>query len=134
MLCFYHTFTFCIFTFYNYIYIYVCYFEYMFISYAFRSYIIYMLCFSIIHSYVTHASWIGFPLHNIWVTDDHSHVSFVVVEMLSFPRSLFIIGFCKISKTTMSLVDQEIVRTIPEQLSSLPVFILFSIISDRCRV
>jgi len=38
-------------------------------------------------------SWLGWPLWNIWVTNDHRYVPLVVNTSRSFPHSWLITGF-----------------------------------------
>ena len=40
--------------------------------------------------------WLGWPLWNVWVTNDHGYVPLVVNTSRSFPHSWFIIGFVTI--------------------------------------
>jgi hypothetical protein len=86
------------------------------------------------------ASLIGWPLWNICVTNDHGYVPLVENTSRSFPHSWCITGFAATLTRRVSLVEQEL-PTIPEHLSSLPVFIgvratwslvLYLCFVDRC--
>ena len=65
--------------------------------------------------------WLGWPLWNICVTNDHEYVTLVVSTSRSFPHSWFITGFITRLARRMSLVEQELL-TLPDHLSSPPVF------------
>ena len=65
--------------------------------------------------------WLGLPLWNICVTNDHEHVPLVVNTSRSFPHSRIITGFVTILTRRVPLVEQELL-TLPEHLSSPPVF------------
>ena len=66
--------------------------------------------------------WLGWPLWNICVTNDHGYVSLVVSTSRFFPHSRHITGFVTRLTRRMSLVEQEL-PTLPEHLRSPPVFI-----------
>jgi hypothetical protein len=72
---------------------------------------------------VTHGSpsWLGWPLWNICVTNDHGYVPLVVNTSRSFPHSRLITGFVTRLTRRVPLVEQEL-PTLPEHLSSPPVF------------
>jgi len=61
--------------------------------------------------------WLGWPLRNICVTNDHGYVPFVVSTSRSFPRSWLITGFVTILTRRVSLVEEELL-TLPEHLGS----------------
>ena len=63
--------------------------------------------------------WLGWPLWNICVTNDHGYVSLVSASW-SFHYSWFITGFVTRLTQRVSLVEQEL-PTLPEHLSSPPV-------------
>jgi hypothetical protein len=65
--------------------------------------------------------WLGWPLWNICVTNDHEYVPLVVNTSRSFPHSRFITRFVTGLTRRVSLVEQELF-TLPEYLSSPPVF------------
>jgi hypothetical protein len=65
--------------------------------------------------------WLGLPLWNICVTNDHGYVPLVVSTSRSFPHLRLIAGFVTRLTRWMSLVEQE-VPILPEHLSSPPVF------------
>ena len=65
-------------------------------------------------------SWLGWPLWNICVTNDHGYVLLVNTSQ-SFPHSQLITGFVTISTRRVPLVEQELL-TLPEHLRSPPVF------------
>ena len=84
--------------------------------------------------------WLGWPLWNICVTNDHGYVALVVNTSRSFPHSRFIIGFVTRLTRRVPLVEQELL-TLPEHLSSFPVFsgvrvtrslVLYVCFVDRC--
>ena len=84
--------------------------------------------------------WLGWPLWNICVTNDHGYVSIVVTTSRSFPRLWPIIWFETRLPWRVSLVEQEQL-TPPEHLTSLPVFsgvpvtrslVLYICFVDRC--
>jgi hypothetical protein len=83
--------------------------------------------------------WLGWPLWNICVTNDHEYVLLVNTSR-SFPHSRLITGFVTILIGRVPLVEQELL-TILEHLSSSPVFIgvrvtrslvLYVCFVDRC--
>ena len=85
-------------------------------------------------------SWLGWPLWNICVTNDHGYVPFIVNTSRSFPRSRLITGFVTRLTRRVSLVEQELL-TLPEHLSSPPGFsglrvtrslVLYVCFVDRC--
>jgi len=61
--------------------------------------------------------WLGWPLWNICVTNDHGYVPLVVTTSRSFPHSWFITGFTTRFTRWVPLVEQELL-TLPEHLSS----------------
>jgi hypothetical protein len=65
--------------------------------------------------------WLGWPLWNICVTNDHGYVPLVVSTSRSFPHSRCITGFVTRLTRRVPLVEQEL-PTLPEHLSSPPVF------------
>jgi hypothetical protein len=65
--------------------------------------------------------WLGWPLWNICVTNDHGYVPLVVNTSRSFPHSRRITGFVSRLTQRVPLVEQELL-TLPEHLSSPPVF------------
>ena len=83
--------------------------------------------------------WLGWPLWNICVTNDHGYVPLVVNTSRSFPRSWLITGLVTKLTRRVSLVEQEL--TLPKHLSSPSVFIgirvtrslvLYVCFADRC--
>ena len=66
-------------------------------------------------------SWLGWPLRNICVTDDHGYVPLVVSTFRPFPHSWFVTGFVTRVTRRVPLVEQSL-PTLPEHLSSLSVF------------
>jgi hypothetical protein len=84
--------------------------------------------------------WLGCPLWNICVTNDHGYVPLVVNTSWSFPPSRLITGFVTRLTKRVPLVEQELL-TLPENLSSPPVFsgvrvtlslVLYIYFVDRC--
>ena len=65
--------------------------------------------------------WLGWPLWNICVTNNHRYVPLIVNTSRSFPHSWFITGFVTRLTRRVSLVEQELL-TLPEHLSSPLVF------------
>ena len=65
--------------------------------------------------------WLGWPLWNICVTNDHGYVPLVVMTSRSFPHSRLVTGFVTRLTRQVPLVEQEL-PTLPEQMSSPPVF------------
>ena len=65
--------------------------------------------------------WLGWPLWNIYVTNDHGYDPLIASTPRSFPHSWLIIGFVTRLTRRMPLVEQEL-PTLPEDLSSPPVF------------
>ena len=65
--------------------------------------------------------WLGWPLWNICVTNDHRYVPLVVITSRSFPHSWLITGFVTRLTRRVPLEEQEL-PTLPEHLSSSPVF------------
>ena len=65
--------------------------------------------------------WLGWPLWNICVTNDHGYVPLVVNTSRSFPHSWLITGFVTRSTRRVVLVGQELLILL-EHLSSSPVF------------
>ena len=82
--------------------------------------------------------WLGWPLRNNCVTDNHGYVPFVVSTSWYFAHSWVIIGFVTRITRRVPLVEQELL-TLPEHLSSPPVFSgiscysIFSFMSMFCR-
>jgi hypothetical protein len=81
--------------------------------------------------------WIGWPLWNICVTNDHGYVPLVVNTSRSFSHSWLITGFVTRLTWPVPLVEQEL----PTHLSSPPVFsgvhvtqslVLYVCFVDRC--
>jgi hypothetical protein len=60
--------------------------------------------------------WLGWPLWNICVTNDHGYVPLVVSTSRSFPHSRLITGFVTRLTRWVPLVEQELL-TLPEHLS-----------------
>jgi len=84
--------------------------------------------------------WLGWPLWNICVTNDHGYVPLVVNTSRSFPHSRLITGFVTRLTRRVPLVEQELL-TLPEHLSSHPLFsgvrvtrslVLYVCFVDRC--
>jgi hypothetical protein len=69
----------------------------------------------------TSLSWLGWPLWNINVTNDHGYVLLVVNTFRSFPHSRLVTELVSRLTRRMPLVVQEL-PTIPEHMSSSPVF------------
>jgi hypothetical protein len=67
-------------------------------------------------------SWLGWPLWNICVTNNHGYVPLVVNTSRSFPRSWIITGFVTRLSRRVSLVEQELL-ILPEHLILLPVLL-----------
>ena len=67
------------------------------------------------------SSWLGWPLWNICVTNDHGYVPLVVNTSRSFPHSWLITGFVTRLTRRVPLVEREL-PTLPEHLSSPLVF------------
>jgi hypothetical protein len=65
--------------------------------------------------------WLGWPLWNICVTNNHGYVPLVVSTSRSFPHSRLITGFVTRLTRRVPLVEQELL-TLPEHLSSPQVF------------
>ena len=65
--------------------------------------------------------WLGWPLRNICVTNDHGYVLLVVSNSRFFPRSWLITEFVARLTRRVSLVEQELL-TLPEHQGSPPVF------------
>ena len=61
--------------------------------------------------------WLGWPLWNICVTNNHRYVPLIVNTSRSFPHSWFITRFVTRLTRRVSLVEQEL-PTLPEHLSS----------------
>ena len=79
--------------------------------------------------------WLGWPLCNICVTNDHGYVPLLVNTSRSFPHSWLIIGFVTRLTRRVPLVEQEL-PTPPEHLS-LPPFLwgsCYSFFSFMCMV
>jgi hypothetical protein len=65
--------------------------------------------------------WLGWPLWNIGVINDHGYIPLVVSTSRSFPHSWLITGCTTRLIRRMSLVEQQLL-ILPENLSSLLVF------------
>ena len=65
--------------------------------------------------------WLGWPLRNICVTNDHGYVPLVISTSRSLLHSWLTTGFVTRVTRRKSLVEQEL-PTLPEHLSSPPVF------------
>ena len=65
--------------------------------------------------------WLGSSLRNICVTNDDRYILLVANTSRSFPHSWLITGFVTRLTRPVQLVEQEL-PTLPEYLSSLPVF------------
>ena len=65
--------------------------------------------------------WLGWPIWNICITNDHGYVPLVVNTSRSFPHSWLITGFVTRLTRRVSLVEQELF-TLQEHLSSPLVF------------
>ena len=86
------------------------------------------------------AKWLGWPLWNICVPNDHGYVPLVVNTSRSFPHSFLITGFVTRLTRQVALVEQELL-TLPEHLSSPQDFsgvrvawslVLYVCLVDRC--
>ena len=84
--------------------------------------------------------WLGCPLWNICVTNDHGYVPLVVSTSRSFPHSRLITGFVTRLTLWVRLVEQESLSLL-EHLNSSPVFsgfrvtqslVLWVCFVDRC--
>ena len=83
--------------------------------------------------------WLGWPLRNICVPNDHGYVSLVVSTSRSFPRSWLITGYVTRLTRRVSLVEQELL-TLPGHLGSPPVsgvrvtwsLVLYVCFADLC--
>jgi hypothetical protein len=84
--------------------------------------------------------WLGWPLWNICVTNNHGYVPLFVSTSRFFPRSWLVIGFVTRLTRRVSLVEQQLL-TRTEQLNSPPVFsgvrvtrslVLYVCFVDRC--
>ena len=84
--------------------------------------------------------WLGWPLWNICITNDHGYVPLVVKTSRSLPHSRLITGFVTRLTRRVPLVEQELL-TLQEHLSSPPVFsgvrftrslVLYVCFVDRC--
>ena len=64
--------------------------------------------------------WLGWPLRNSCVPNDHEYVPLVVSTSRSFPRSWLITGYVTRLTRRVSLVEQELL-TLPRHLGSPPV-------------
>jgi hypothetical protein len=82
--------------------------------------------------------WLGWPLRNICVTNDHGYAPLVVSTSRFFPHSRLITGFVTRLTRRVPLVGQELL-ILPEHLSSSPVLkwgsccSIFSFICMFCR-
>jgi len=65
--------------------------------------------------------WLGWPLWNTCVTNDHGYVPLVLKTSLFFSHSRFITGFVTRLTRRVPLVEHELL-TPPEHLSSPPLF------------
>jgi hypothetical protein len=65
--------------------------------------------------------WLGWPLWNICITNDHEYVPLVVSTSWSFPHSRLITGFVTRLTRWVPLVEQKLI-TLPEHRCSPPVF------------
>jgi hypothetical protein len=65
--------------------------------------------------------WLGWPLWNICVTNDHGSVPLVVNTSRSFPHSWLITGFITRVIRRVSLIEQELL-SLPEHVCSTSVF------------
>jgi hypothetical protein len=70
---------------------------------------------------VRSSPWLGWPLWNICVTNDHEYAPLVANTSGFFPHSWPITGFITRLTRRVSLVEQELL-TLPEHLRSPPVF------------
>jgi hypothetical protein len=81
--------------------------------------------------------WLGWPLWNICVTNDHGYVPLVVSTSRSCHYSWLITRFVTRMTRRVLLLDQELI-TLPEHLSSAPVysgvrsFVLYVCFVDFC--
>ena len=84
--------------------------------------------------------WLGWPLSNICVTNEHGYVPLVVNTSQFFPHSRLITGFVTRLTRRVPLVEQDLL-TLPEHMSSPPVFsgvrvtrslVLYVCFVDRC--
>ena len=85
-------------------------------------------------------AWLGKPLRNICVKNDHGYVPLIVNTFGSFPHSWLITEFVTRVTRWVPLVEQELL-TLPKHLSSPPVFsgvrvtrslVLYVYFVDRC--
>ena len=85
-------------------------------------------------------AWLGWPLWNICVTNDHGYFPLVLNTSRSFPHSRLITGFVTRLTRRVPVVEEEML-TLPEHLSSPPVFsgvrfarslLLYVCFVDRC--
>ena len=65
--------------------------------------------------------WLGWPLWNIWVINDHRYVPLVINTSRSFPHSWLISRFVTRLTRRVPLMEQEL-QTFLEHMSSHPVF------------
>jgi hypothetical protein len=101
----------------------------------------YWLSWSVITSKVVRSPpWLGWPLLNIYVINDHGYVSLVVNISRFFPHSWLVTTFVTLLTRRVPLVKQELC-TLPEHLSSPLVFsgvlvtrflVLCAFFLDRC--
>ena len=95
-----------------------------------RRYVLYLICasedmtFLLLHNfsvltYTRHETWMQRTVDWRDITNDHGYVPLVVNTSRSFPRSWLITGF--VTRLTRLLVEQ-VLLTVPEHLSSSPVF------------
>jgi hypothetical protein len=73
--------------------------------------------------------WLGWPLWNICVTNDHGYVPLVVNTSRSFPHSRLITGFVTRLIRWVPLVEKELL-TLPEHLSSPRLLVGFALIDN----
>ena len=70
--------------------------------------------------------WLGWPLWNICVPNNHGCVPLVVITSRSFPYSCLVTGFITRLTRRVPLVEQELLN-LPEHLSSTPVLIMIRV-------
>jgi hypothetical protein len=95
---------------------------------------------SLIRKCYRSSPWLGWPLWNICVTNDHGYVPLVVNTSRSFPHAWLIIGFVTRLTRGVPLVEQKLL-TLAEHMSSLPGFsgvrgtrslVFYACFVDRC--
>jgi hypothetical protein len=72
--------------------------------------------------------WLGWPLWNICITNDHGYVPLVVSTSWSFPHSRLITGFITRLTWRVSLMEQKLI-TLPGHPSS-PRFLVGFVLLD----